>query len=74
MMTLAEYLAERIEQEDVKQSNTIWVPDVKFIQRCMSEFQTEGERPYECKDIECTHCPLYYDRMDKQQIGCPYID
>lgn len=75
-MTLAEYIAERVRQEDIKQSNTLLydIIDAAFIQRCITEFQMEGERPDECEDIECAHCPLYYDKLDRQQIGCPYVD
>ena len=30
--------------------------------------------PAECEDIECAHCPLYYDEIGRKQIGCPYVD
>lgn len=30
--------------------------------------------PAECEGFECSHCPLYYDRMGRKQIGCPYTD
>ena len=30
--------------------------------------------PAECEDTECKHCPLYYDKMGRKQIGCPYVD
>ena len=30
--------------------------------------------PAECEDVECSHCPLYYDKMGRKQIGCPYTD